>query len=454
MQALDDYTLNKLASVLAVSPVDNDVSFSGVSTDTRQIKKNNVFVALKGPSFDAHDYLDQAKQNGAIAAIVQRDVDSDLLQIKVDDTLMALGKMAAARRRSFAGKVIGLTGSNGKTTVKELIASILVTNGKVLATKGNFNNDIGLPLTLMQLEGDEKFAVIEMGANHSNEIDYLTKITQPDVALITNAGAAHLEGFGSLDGVSKAKGEIFNGLSENGTAIINLDDNYSEYWLSVSAQYQQKTFSLSNVSADVYASNIQSTKSISEFNLHITGKGTFLVKLPLSGQHNVANALVAAAVASVCGVSNDDIRRGLENFSVVKGRLTFMQGKNASTVIDDTYNANLDSCKAAINVLKDQQGEKYFVFGDLFESGNDAVKIHQEIGEYAKSQGIDHVLTVGQLSQHTADFIGANDTISIQHFSDKKALSEYLIPHLNEETIVLIKGSRGMKMEEIVDQLV
>lgn len=453
MELLTDYTLKNLATVLGASFSGDDVMFSSVSTDTRNIKKNSLFVALKGPNFDAHDYLDQAKDNGAVAALVSRNVKSDLPQIKVEDTLLALGQMANARRNSFSGKVIGLTGSNGKTTVKELIASILQLSGKVLATNGNFNNDIGLPLTLLRLENNEKFAVIEMGANHPGEINYLSKITRPDIALITNAGAAHLEGFGSLEGVAKAKGEIFGGLTADGTAVINLDDDYAEYWLSVSDKYKQKTFSLSDESADVYATNIQPIKAGSQFSLHINGQKEIVINLPLSGKHNVANALVASAVASVCGVAVSQIKEALESFKMVKGRLTFIEGKHHSTVIDDTYNANLDSTKAALNVLKElktDQSETCFVFGDLFESGSDAKKIHQDVGQYAREQGIDQLLTVGEMSKLATECFGDG----ARHFQSKKDLAEYLLSRLSEKSVVLIKGSRGMKMEEIVEQLI
>ncbi|MDH3327229.1 MAG: UDP-N-acetylmuramoyl-tripeptide--D-alanyl-D-alanine ligase [Gammaproteobacteria bacterium] len=450
MKTLADYTLKNLANLLGVSFDGGDALFTGVSTDTRNIEKGNVFVALKGPNFDAHDYLDQAKEKGAIAAIVERDVESAIAQIKVKDTLVALGEMANARRNSFLGKVIGLTGSNGKTTVKELIASILNVSGNVLATQGNFNNDIGLPLTLLKIKNNEKYAVIEMGANHHGEIAYLSKITHPDIALITNAGSAHLEGFGSLKGVATAKGEIFGGLIDGGTAIINLDDNYSAYWLTVSEKFTQKTFSLSDESADIYASNIQPVKGGSEFDLHLSKQNVIKIHLPLSGKHNVANALVAATVANICDVPIADIKNGLEYFKMVKGRLTFMQGKNGSVVIDDTYNANLDSSKAAINVLSEQPGEKYFILGDLFESGDHAKQIHQEVGQYAKEQSIDHVLTVGELTQFTTESAGA----SAKHFNSKTELSEYLLPRLNDKSVLLIKGSRGMRMEKIVQKLI
>ena len=449
-QSLSNYSLNELSRALGVDYSGEDMDFSGVSTDTRNIETGDVFVALKGPNFDAHDYLDQAKEKGAIAAVVDRDVDSTLPQIKVENTLTALGKMASARRQSFSGKVIGLTGSNGKTTVKELIASILSTNGKVLATRGNFNNDIGLPLTLLRLENDEQYAVIEMGANHPGEIDYLTHVTQPDIALITNAGAAHLEGFGSVEGVSRAKGEIFSGLSGNGVAIINADDKYADYWLSISKGNTQKTFSLENEKADVFASNVEQQHGSSTFNINVKNKGVVNVKLPLSGKHNVANALVAATVASVCDLTLDQIKAGLESFNTVQGRLTFLKGAEKSCVIDDTYNANLDSSKAAINVLSEQSGEKYFVFGDLFESGDNATVIHQKIGQYAKEKNIDHLLAVGELTQLTVDAFGEGAV----HFNNKNELADYLFPMLGEESVVLVKGSRGMRMEEIVTRLV
>ena len=452
MKMLSNLTIKDVAAVLdaTLEKFDENASFTSVSTDTRKIENNGLFVALKGPNFDGHVYLDVAKANGAVAAVVEDSSEVSLTQIKVPSTLSALGIMAAARRRAFPGKVIGLTGSNGKTTVKEMIAHLLERKGNVLSTDGNFNNDIGLPLTIMRLKNNESFAVIEMGANHPGEIDYLSHITQPDIALITNAGAAHLEGFGSLEGVAEAKGEIFDHLAENGTAVVNLDDNFSGRWLARTTKFKTKTFSIENENADVYAKNISIKQNVSEFDLCIRSSGEIHVCLPLSGKHNVANAMVSSLVADECGLALGEIKVGLESFNMVNGRLTFKTGINGSVVIDDTYNANLDSSKAAIDVLSEQVGETYFIFGDLFESGDNAIAIHQEVGKYAKEKDVRHFYAVGDLTKHSVENFGQG----ARHFPDKKTLSEFLSNQVNKESTILVKGSRGMKMEQIVSEVV
>lgn len=448
MIALQVYTLANAAQVLNTELSGSDASFRQVSTDTRTLRQGDLFIALKGENFDGHDHLQQAMDNGAVGAVVSKTADLSLPQLEVEDTRIALGQLAGARREAFGGKLVALTGSNGKTTVKELITAILTSAGKVLSTQGNFNNDIGMPLTLLRLENDEQYAVIEMGANHFGEIDYLTRIAKPDVALITNAGAAHLEGFGDIKGVSRAKGEIFSGLRAGGTAIINLDDAYADYWLSITEDFQQITFAIHRNDAEICAQDIQANNSGQVFVLQ-TPDQQCEITLPLPGLHNAANAVAAAAVAYALDIDIVDIKQALEGFTPVKGRLNFLQGKNGATIIDDTYNANEDSVKAAINVLAQKKGDSIFVFGDLFETGDNSEAIHRSVGSYAREKGIGLLCAVGNLSAISVETFGEN----ARHFNSKRELIDFVSERLTRDVNVLVKGSRGMRMEEIVKEL-
>jgi len=447
-ETLATYSLKDAAAVLNVS-CDEEALFKRVCTDSRTLEKGDLFVALKGPNFDGHDHLEQVKSKGAVGAIVSETQKTELIQLKVKDTRLALAELAKARRAAFKGKVVGLTGSNGKTTVKEFIAAILRKAGKVLATHGNLNNDIGLPLTLLELKGDEDFAVIEMGANHHGEIAFLTDIAKPDVAVITNAGAAHLEGFGSVEGVSRAKGEIYSGLSAQGKAIVNLDDKYSDYWRSLVSKFEMIGFGIDAKDALIAASNLHDNDGKNSFLLK-TPAGECEVSLNLPGIHNVRNALAAAAVAYALDIELGKIKSALEEMQPVRGRLNFISGLNDSLVIDDTYNANRDSMKAAIDVLSKRAGKKIVVLGDFFESGENAVLMHQEIGEYAQEKGIDELFALGELSKNAIDAFKGEG----KHFSNKIELIQQLQNGLDSNTTVLVKGSRGMKMEEIVEKLI
>lgn len=446
MLALQEYTLDSVANVLNASYSGDSVGFTAVTTDTRSLQAGELFLALKGPSFDGHDYVGQAMEKGAVGAIVDHELELPIPQIKVENTLDALGVMASARRLAFNGKVVGLTGSNGKTTVKELIASILRLKGKILATQGNLNNDIGLPLTLLQLENDELFAVVEMGANHHGEISYLTNIAHPDVAIITNAGAAHLEGFGSVEGVANAKSEIYQGLSADGIAVINADDRYAELWREKTTDHKQICFAIESENAEVTAFDIKTGPEKTEFKLEVAGESE-IVNLPLGGIHNVSNALAAAAAATAVGIDILTIKQGLESFAGVKGRQNAKSLESGATLIDDAYNANLDSVKAGINVLSSYEGLKVLVIGDLFEVGDDSQSIHAQIGEYAKAHAIDELLAVGDMSQYAVKSFGDGAV----HFEDKQTLAKCLKPKLKENVVVLVKGSRGMRMEEVID---
>lgn len=447
---LSHYNLASVAKVLDVPLLGSDDVFSAVSIDTRTLMPGELFIALVGPNFDGHEHLETAMNNGAVAAIVSKVNESiALTQIQVQDTRLALADLASARRSAFAGRVIGLTGSNGKTTVKELIATVLKRKGKVLATAGNFNNNIGLPLTLLSLQNDEMFAVIEMGANHFGEIDFLSHITKPDIALITNAGAAHLEGFGDVKGVSRAKAEIFSGLASGGTAIINADDEYASYWQEKTANFRQVRFGIDAENAEIKAKNLTLKSHYSEFEL-VTPLDTISIRLPVGGKHNVMNVLAATAVAYVERVDLPDVKRAVETFEPVKGRLNFHRGQHNAVIIDDTYNANFDSTLAAINVLSSQEGRKMLILGDMLESGGEANQLHADIGRIAKQKGIDELLAFGDLSQSALATFGSK----AKGFSNKEKLIEYAQEQLGETKAVLIKGSRGMEMEKVVKRLI
>jgi len=425
----------------------NDVEFSTISTDTRSLQPGDLYIALEGENFDGHDYLAQAEKTGAVAAIVHKTINTNLPRIKVEDTRKALGGLAAAWRQSFDGSVIAITGSNGKTTVKEMTAAILSEQGDVLATKGNFNNDIGLPLTLLRME-KEKFAVIEMGANHSGEIAYLTNVTKPDVAVITNAGPAHLEGFGSIQGVAEAKGEIYQGLNEQGIAVINLDDEYADYWLSLNKQRKTLTFSMNDAAANVCGA-WQPTTSGGKLNVKVNGE-ELAVSLQLHGVHNAMNALAAIALAESLQVPKAKMVKALNEFKSVDGRLNFHQVNGSLLVIDDSYNANPASLKAGIKVLGESLGEHWLVLGDMGELGAEGKDIHFDMGVHAKQAGVDALLAVGDVSRYAVEAFGDG----AMFFESKKELVTFVQQHESEKINVLVKGSRFMRMEKIVELLI
>lgn len=445
MGALSKWTLNEAARAMNASFNGDDAVFNAVSTDTRTLKEGSLFIALKGPRFDAHEHLLQAKDKGAVAAVVSESCDAVLPLLKVQDTRIALGQLAKAHRQSFKKPVIGLTGSNGKTTVKELLTAVLSTQGRVLATKGNLNNDFGVPLTLLEMKLDEDFAVIEMGANHPKEIEYLAQIALPDVAIVNNAGEAHLEGFGSLKGVATSKGEIFESLSADGVAIINRDDQFAPLWLEMTKHCRQIGFGIRSVEADVRASAIEQNAQGSRFTLQ-TEKGEFEIQLGLYGQHNVMNALAAAAAALAVGVSEKDIQKGLQDFRAVKGRLHSMHGQAGSLIFDDSYNANPSSLKAGIDVLSGFGGKRILALGDMLELGANAAQDHYQCGVYAREKGIDQMFAYGPLSKNAVDAFGENGF----WFEDKQSLIAQLQKELSDQTTVLVKGSRGMRMEDVV----
>ncbi len=438
--------LSNATKILKGTLFGEDVSFSNVSTDTRSLQKGDLYIALKGDSFDGHECLDQAEQAGAVAAIVDKDVHTSLPVIQVEDTRKALGDLAADCRQAFTGKVAAITGSNGKTTVKEMLTAIVAKQGDVVATQGNFNNDIGLPLTILRMQ-QEAFAVIEMGANHPGEISYLTGIAQPDVVLINNAAQAHLEGFETIKGVAEAKGEIYQGLSADGIAVINKDDVFCDYWKGLLGNKKTIEYSMLDKSADVYA-EWQQTELGGKLELNLDGK-ELTINLKVHGQHNAMNALAAISLAQALKIKSEHVKQALNEFTAVKGRLNFYKVSKGFTVIDDTYNANPTSLSAAIDVLNKLPGEHWLVLGDMGELGSDAQKIHIDVGVDARASGITRLLTIGKASRFAADAFG--DKASV--FESKKELITFVKQHQSQELTILVKGSRFMRMEQIVESL-
>ena len=426
---------------------DEELAINEICTDSRKITDQSLFIALVGEKFDGHLFAKQAIDDGAIAVIVNRKIDDDIPQIVVNDTYIALGQLAEFVRDQSSAKFVALTGSSGKTSVKEMTANILQQCGETLYTQGNFNNDIGVPLTLLRLKKQDQFAVVELGANHIGEIAYTTRLVKPNSALINNIALAHIEGFGSLEGVATAKGEIFEGLADNGIAIINLE-SCSDKWLAMLKNKTVWTFSIHNSAADFYASNIEIMDQTT-FTLH-TPIGDSEITLPLVGEHNISNAIAASALAISVGASLTQVKNGLAASKPVKGRLYPVRLNQTQLIWDDCYNANVGSMSAAIQVLATQPGYKVLVVGDMAELGNDANIYHQQIGELAKQQNIDCVVSVGQLSELISQFSGVG-----HHFIDKQCAVDYLLNllRLHPTLTMLVKGSRSAKMEDLIVEI-
>jgi len=433
-----------------------DAEFHSVSTDSRSLQAGALFVALHGPNFDGHDFVETARANGAVAAMVSRPANQALPSIQVEDTRLALGRLAAGWRARRNIPVVAVTGSNGKTTVKEMIAAMLARRGAVLATEGNLNNDIGVPLTLLRLRDEHRFAVIELGANHAGEIAYVARLARPTVGVVTNAGTAHLEGFGSLEGVARAKGELFQALGDDGVAVLNADDRFSALWIELIGARRTIRFSVEQV-ADVSMAPGTERMEVGDvlatrFTLH-TPAGDMPIHLQLCGRHNVINACAATAAALAAGAGNEDIQQGLAGMQAVKGRLQLKLVAPGLRVLDDTYNANPASLRAALQVLALAPGRKILVLGDMGELGADAGAMHAEMGEAARGSGVEQLFTVGELSRYTAERFGAG----ARHFATRDALIDALRATLSDSAArpatVLVKGSRRMQMERVTEVL-
>ncbi|MEW8506276.1 MAG: UDP-N-acetylmuramoyl-tripeptide--D-alanyl-D-alanine ligase [Candidatus Thiodiazotropha sp.] len=449
---MNTLSLSQVADQMNGSLTGEDISFSTVSTDSRTLKDRDLYVALKGPHFDGHDFIAQAVAKGAVAAMVSQAQDPEIPQLQVADTRLGLGRLAAIWREVFPVPLIAITGSNGKTTVKELLAAMLRQKGRVLATEGNLNNDIGVPLTLLRLQ-DEEYAVIEMGANHQGEIGYLSQIAHPDVALINNAGAAHLEGFGDLMGVARAKGEILSGLKATGVGVLNADDDYFPLWRKLLGERRMLSFGSSShatVRCDLSRAEMCWTESGYYNRMRVDYREEqFDIRLALAGRHNLMNALAAIAGALAMGCDKREIENGLAGVKPVAGRLQMRHSASGYRVIDDTYNANPDSVAAAVDVLCSAPGQRILVLGDLAELGDRCVDLHRQLGADAKRAGLSRLYTLGELSRHAAEGFGDG----AQPFTDMDDLIGVLSAAVGQGDTVLVKGSRSAAMERVVDRL-
>lgn len=423
-----------------------DREFIGISIDSRTTLPQALFVALGGVRFDAHDFIDQAADRQAAAALVERDLPGARLPLlRVDDTLQSLGILASAWRDRFDDiKMVAITGSNGKTTVKEMVAAIFREVGPVCSTRGNFNNEIGVPLTLCALSEGQRMAVLELGANHPGEIARLTRLVRPTVGVITQCAPAHLEGFGSLDAVARAKGELIEGLADDAIAVINADDAYARQWRDRAARRRCLSFGMGK-GADIRVQQAESGAISLD-----TPNGRIEFTLALEGMHNALNAAAAAAVAIACQIAAGEIRRGLASVRPVAGRLERKTGAFGGRIIDDSYNANPISLKAGIDVLAARSGMRWLVLGDMAELGSDAARMHFEAGLFARERGVDRLLAIGDFGRETVRAFGEGG----EHFPDRQSLIESLHRTLPSDATVLIKGSRSMGMERVVQALV
>jgi UDP-N-acetylmuramoyl-tripeptide--D-alanyl-D-alanine ligase len=422
--------------------------FNAVSTDTRSLQPGALFVAIQGKNFDGHNFLDEAIKHGAIGVVVSKPYSADVPVIQVEDTLNAYGQIAAMHRSKFDLPMVGVTGSCGKTSVKSMIASILQQVGKVLSPPGSFNNEIGLPKTLLELNAEHEFGVLEMGARKPGDIKYLMGLVNPNVVLVNNVAPAHTETFGDLDTIAATKGEIYKYLQADGVAVINVDDQYAPYWLSSLTTQKVITFGLEHT-ADVTCAYIVEEHHRIKMEL-VADQGSVQILLPLIGLHNVMNALAASAAALALGISLDDIKAGLEAFKTVTRRMEIKPGQQGATVIDDSYNANPNAMRFAVDVLSKQQGRKIMVIGDMLELGVQSEERHKVLGQQIKAAGIDSLLAYGNFTKLAVEEFGTQ----AQYFADKSELIARLTTMLDSNTVVLVKGSHGMRMNEVVNAII
>lgn len=446
--------LTEAAAAVAGRLAGADAEFRGVSIDSRTIEPGQLFVALRGERFDGHAFLAAAAGRGAAGAIVERPAAGvALAQVVVDDSQAALTALAAAWRAKCTALVLGVGGSNGKTTTKELLAAIVAGAGSSLATRGNLNNHIGVPLTLLRLEPSHRYAVVEMGANHPGEIAALAALAKPAIALVTNAGDEHLEGFGDVGGVARAEGEMFAALGQGGTAVVNADDAFAGLWAGMVPPGARILRFGIDAPADVRAHSIQgrieSGSFVTAFTLAVAGAEA-RVRLPLAGRHNVLNALGAAAAAHAAGIALPAIVAGLERMRPVAGRLQLKQGLRGAWLIDDSYNANPSSVRAGVDVLCALPGEHWLVLGEMAELGDATNAAHADVGDYARRAGIARLYATGAASRHAVDAFGARAA----WFADAQSLGDALAAALEPGVTALVKGSRVNRLERVVERLV
>ena len=439
------------AGVVSGNELSKQLQFNAIATDTRKPMPKSLFIALKGENFNGHEYIDKAVEQGAIACMLDEDKQSSIPVLKVENTVFAMGQLALSVRKKLHLPCIGITGSSGKTTVKDMVASILSVQSQVLSTRGNFNNAIGVPLTLFRLSSEDQYAVIEMGASKVGDINEIAQLVLPEVAVITNISAAHLQGLGSLDGIAKVKGEILEHLQKGGIAVLEQDSPWLEKWTEKLTETQKvQTFALENTNADFYSSELKLNENgQANFKAH-TPVGDIKIQLPLPGKHNICNALAAMAAAVAVGASLSDCQIGLANVSSGTGRLQLVSGFAGSRLIDDSYNANPASLSAAMQFLKSLPGNKIVVLGDMAELGDLAVQAHIEAGQMAKKLGFEGIYATGSLTRHTVNAFGDG----AHHFPTKDELATALKVKISEEKSdqwnLLIKGSRSSAMEQVV----
>lgn len=448
-----ELSLTEVAPALNAVVLGHDVRFTGCSIDTRQLLPGSLYIALRGQRFDGHDFVHAAQQHGAIALMIDRPVACSVPALRVEDTRKALGALAHFWRQRFQLPLVAITGSNGKTTTKEMLNTILTQQGPVLASQGNFNNEIGVPLTLFELTQQHRYAVIEMGANHAGEIEGLSRMAQPTVAAITQCAPAHLEGFKNIDGVALAKGEIFTHLHAQGTAVINNDDVYAELWSQhIEHTHADQSYTLSrfaiNHAAEVKATQIALQPHGSTFSLQ-TPQGSIDIQLPLLGKHNIMNALAASACALACGCSLEHIQQGLGQIQPVTGRLQHCAGIEHSTLLDDSYNANPASLNAALAALTHHTKPHWLILGDMNELGSRSVVFHRQAGRLAREMGVERLWALGTMSRYAVESFGQG----AEHFSHHDDLIQALRTQFVPGATLLIKGSRSMQMEKIVRAL-
>lgn len=440
--------LNEVNKIVQGQQYGDDVLIRGFAIDTRNLNPGDLYIAIKGERFDGNDFVDQARDSGAVAAIVQKRVKTTLPYIQVENTRIALAELAAAKRRQSGLPLIAITGSNGKTTVKEMTAAILGIKSKVLYTRGNFNNDIGMPLTLLGLDDEHEYAVIEMGANHPGEIRYLVQYAQPDISVINNVGPAHIEGFGDLAGVSRAKGEIIEGLGVRGIAVLNRDDPFFSYWQGLAGTRKIISFGVhekADVRAEKISQKILDKQFLTKFNIVFASESES-VSLPLAGTHNILNALAASAACLAAGVDLQQIRQGLAQVKPVQGRLQPRTGIQGNIIIDDSYNANPASLEVALDVLLNCDGEPWVALGAFGELGHESRKIHRQMGTLIRSKKVQQLFATGPDTRETVNAFGQGG----HYFETREDLIDSLEKKFTHRQVLLIKGSRAQHMEEVV----
>lgn len=441
-------TLAELQAPLQAQLIGSDQEFMGVSTDSRALRKGDLFVALRGESFDGHDYLEQVAAAGAAAALVSQPIEIPLPHLRVADTQLALGRLGAYNRQLFSGPLVAITGSSGKTTVKNMVRAVLAQRGRTLATEGNLNNEIGVPLTLLRLEPGVEYAVVEMGAARAGDIAWLCELGHPSVALLLNAMPAHLQGFGSVEDVAAAKGEIFDALDASDFAIINADQPWAQSWRRRAGDATVIDFGIEEAAA-VSAGAVRNHGVEGVSFSALTPLGDMPVKLALPGLHNVANALAAIAVGLACELSLEEIRTGLESVQPTAGRLVAARSHSGATVIDDCYNANPGSVRAAIDMLAGCSGRRTLVLGAMRELGETSEQLHRDIGRYAHRAGIDRFWGVGPELRGAAAAFGPQGRC----FADREEVLGALAGQFDAGDTVLVKGSRSTRMELVLHAL-